>query len=335
MSWWNLALVVVLAAAAGVGWWWMWRMYNERDAAREAARASRQALREQSQLVAGVVHDLRHPLAGLHATAQSLRTPERFAPSQLREVFAALADETLVAESLTTDLLLATSALGSTQLVAEEVDLVDLAWQVSAAWRRVHPGREISVDAPGTAYVTTPPRWPRRIVDNLLSNALTHSPEGSPVHIEVRCSHGMTVLRVRNTAPTGLAPEMMASGAMASGAVSSGTRGTGIGLYTVRALVTSLGGRLDHQVDRSSSRVTFTVTLPTGLAQLEDAAGPAGVRGNLDTFPLLSATGQDGAEESAPDGTDPGTGDGPGQAPPSSVLRSAAEVLPAAFRNRR
>ncbi|HEY3284091.1 MAG TPA: ATP-binding protein, partial [Armatimonadota bacterium] len=112
----------------------------------------------------------------------------------------------------------------------------------------------------------------RRVLLNLLQNALRHTPPGGEVAVTGRTEGDRVVVQVRDTGE-GIAPDHLphvferfyradAGRARAQG-------GTGLGLAICQSLLTAVGGTLslDSEVGVGT---TVTVTLPAAELQLED-----------------------------------------------------------------
>jgi two-component system OmpR family sensor kinase len=100
------------------------------------------------------------------------------------------------------------------------------------------------------------------MVHNLLGNALAHTPEGTPVDVDVAVRGAQAVLEVRDRGP-GMSPDQArhvfdrfyrAGGDRLDG-------GSGLGLYIVASLARTFGGTASvvTEVGRGS---TFQVVLP-------------------------------------------------------------------------
>ena len=153
------------------------------------------------------------------------------------------------------------------------VDLLTLAGDAVQDARAIAPDRQIGLSVgTGTAFIVVGDEARlRQVIGNLMSNALTHTPDGTP--IEVRIHAGGTagypplpavLLEVADQGP-GMTPEQ-ASRVFerfyrADQARERRTGGTGLGLAIVSALVTAHGGTVS--VDTAPGKgATFRITLP-------------------------------------------------------------------------
>lgn len=118
------------------------------------------------------------------------------------------------------------------------------------------------------------PHLLRRVVSNLVSNALKYSPPDGRVEVEVgRAAEGMAQLEVRDHG-MGLSREEAASVfdrfARAERARSAGIPGLGLGLYACRGIIAAHGGTIVLQSDGPGRGTTVVIVLPLIV---EDGAG--------------------------------------------------------------
>jgi signal transduction histidine kinase len=120
----------------------------------------------------------------------------------------------------------------------------------------------------------------RRILDNLISNAVKFSPRGSRVFVSACASGDMVVIEVRDQGP-GISEEEAVAvfeiDRCGRARPTEGERSSGLGLAIVRQLVKELGGEV-KATSRPEGGAVFRITLPrlqawmggTGLAGLAD-----------------------------------------------------------------
>lgn len=110
------------------------------------------------------------------------------------------------------------------------------------------------------------PHLLRRVVSNLVSNALKYSPAGGLVEVEVsQAADGLAQLEVRDHG-MGLSTEEATSVfdrfARADRARAEGIPGLGLGLYACRGIIAAHGGTIVLQSDGPGSGTTVVVALP-------------------------------------------------------------------------
>jgi len=150
------------------------------------------------------------------------------------------------------------------------VDLLTLAADAVQDARMIAPQRTIELTVvPGAAFLVLGDEVRlRQVIGNLMSNALTHTPEGTPV--EVRIGSGAlpsapgVVLEVTDQGPglqANQAERVFERFYRADQARTRRTGGTGLGLAIVAALVAAHGGTVS--VDSVPGRgATFRIVLP-------------------------------------------------------------------------
>ena len=154
----------------------------------------------QQQFVSDVSHELRTPLTTVRMAADVLY--------EQREEFAALAarsSELLSTEldhfeELLSDLLeISRFDAGAAELSLEDVDLSKLAAEELTAQSRLAEGygTPLILDAPQACVAEVDPRRIRRVLRNLITNAIEHG-EGRAITLHVRADEGAVAVAVRD-----------------------------------------------------------------------------------------------------------------------------------------
>jgi PAS domain S-box-containing protein len=138
-----------------------------------------------------------------------------------------------------------------------------------SAFRVQHPARFIhfDVNAPETTVVADPDRM-RQVVDNLLSNALKYSPEGSDIDVRVVSEDGHVATSVTDHGigiPRDEIPQLFERFHRARNVSSRYYGGLGLGLYIARAIVEAHDGEITVESEEGVGS-TFTMRLPVGTA---------------------------------------------------------------------
>jgi len=218
----------------------------------------REAQRQREQTLAFVSHDLRAPahaillLTDLFAQGRMPGAADGLLPEIRRLASRTLAlseDFVQAARAQTRPLALAPVALND--LVDD--GLADVRAQAQAAAVR------LQTDLAGVATVTVDRALVARALTNLVSNAIKHSPPGSPVWVRARQSAGWFTLTVEDAGP-GLAPDQAAALAQGEDGVrADGPSAVGLGLVFVQRVARRHGGRLEGVPGQG----TITLSLPT------------------------------------------------------------------------
>ncbi|GAA0611355.1 sensory box histidine kinase PhoR [Sporichthya brevicatena] len=240
---------------------------RERESAAAEARTSEKRMR---QFVTDASHELRTPLTSIRGFAELYRQGAA-GPEQMPSLLRRIEDEATRMGLLVEDLLLLARLDQQRPLRQEPVDLVTVATDAVHAARAADPDRPIEV---GMLNGDEPPGVIgdegrlRQIADNLVSNACTHTPPGTPVRVgvgaEVIDGRHWAVLEVADSGP-GLSEEerdrVFERFYRTDSSRARSTGGTGLGLSIVAALVAAHGG--DVTVDSAPGRgATFRVRIP-------------------------------------------------------------------------
>jgi signal transduction histidine kinase len=198
--------------------------------------------------LAVLVHEVRSPVAALAAIAEAYREAERSARRAL--VPLALAACAGI-ERLVTD-------LEVDSIVREHVDVGRVAEESAAAAEL--RGARIRTDVEsGLPRVSADPQRVRQAIDNLITNALIHAPDGD-VLVAVRSAGSTLVVSVADSGP-GIPVEEQGRIFEAGVRLDRARPGSGLGLAIVRAIAEAHGGTLG--VESIPGRgATFTLSLP-------------------------------------------------------------------------
>jgi two-component system sensor histidine kinase BaeS len=217
------------------------------------------------QLVAWASHDLRTPLASLRAMIEALEDDLASMDEYLPAIRQQLDTLTLLVEDLFE---LARIDAGVLALEVEDASLADL---ISSCLRGLDAEartRNVTLEArldPGDARVRIAPAQIERVLLNLLTNAVRHTPSDGAVSVVVKANSDHVVVAVEDTGPglAAAAPERMFERfwrADDSRARSSG--GAGLGLAIAQGLVHAHGGTIwAENRTVGGARVAFTLPL--------------------------------------------------------------------------
>jgi two-component system OmpR family sensor kinase len=224
------------------------------------------------QFVADASHELRTPLTTIRGFAELYR--QGAAAGDPAPVLRRIEDEAARMGLLVEDLLLLARLDRERPLRPAPVALAEVVADAAAAARAIDPGRTIEVQlTPGLTVLGDEARL-RQVVGNLVTNALTHTPAGTPVTLRLGASDGSAVIEVSDVGP-GLTPEQAdrvferfyrvdkarTRRAATPGHRPPGHSGAGLGLAIVAALVAAHDGTVE--VDSAAGvGATFRVRLP-------------------------------------------------------------------------
>jgi signal transduction histidine kinase len=195
------------------------------------------------ELLVSVGHDLRAPLTSLRAAVEALRDGVvDDPPAYLRT----MAHEVELLGSLVDDLfLLARIEAGGLDLQRERLDLAELGHEAVEAVTPLarDDGISVHLDVDAAVFVEGSGRELRRVLRNLLTNAIRHSPAGGTVWVEVGDGPTASVV-VRDEGP-GFDADLVerAFEPFTRGDPARGREGgAGLGLAIVAGLVDAHGG---------------------------------------------------------------------------------------------
>jgi two-component system, OmpR family, sensor kinase len=125
------------------------------------------------------------------------------------------------------------------------------------------PGNAVQVTGLPELVVQADPNRIRQALENLVANALKHSPAGLPVVIRVegeqRADGSWAQVEVKDQGP-GIPPELMPR-IFERFTKGRGSKGLGLGLYLVRSIAEAHGGTLAARSEPGKG-ACFTLALP-------------------------------------------------------------------------
>ena len=272
--------------------------FHAQEASEAAAHQSEERMR---RFIADASHELRTPVTAIRGFAEYYRqrgglvrhwdqeeeagTADSAAPAataeagltprDLNRIMVRVEKEAARMGLLVEDLLLLARLDKQRPLARQPVDLLSLAADTVGDARLLAPARTIDLSVqPGAAFLVIgdEPRL-RQVIGNLMSNALTHTPDGTA--IEVSVSSGTLDPQAGDHTPavildvTDQGPGMTQEQARrvferfyrADQARTRATGGSGLGLAIVRALVVAQGGVASVRTAEGQG-ATFRIALP-------------------------------------------------------------------------
>jgi signal transduction histidine kinase len=231
--------------------------------------SSRHGADRREEFLAMILHELRGPLGNILTAVAVLRDAEDCLP-QHRWVWDGVERATQQVQRLSDDLLgLCQTAQPTFQLRLEPLDLAGAAHAAVERRRRdfEREGLQIALRSGGKpVWVAADPGRLELVFGNLLDNAAKYTEPGGQVTVSVEAVRGEAVLGVQDTG-IGIAPEVLplVFDAFVREGAHAGrpTRGSGVGLLVVRALVELHGGRVEASSAGRGRGSQFVVRLPT------------------------------------------------------------------------
>jgi len=233
--------------------------------------SERRALeRLQREFIAMVTHELRTPLTAISGYAQLLRRRQAYSESAVDAILRQVQNQERLLQDLLDAARVETRRL---ELQRSAVDLTALVQACVDQLRSVTPACAVRVEAPARAVKGW---WDRgrveQVLNNLLSNAAKHSPDGCDIEVRVEVLETEARVSVRDRG-LGIAPEVLPRlferfyrVESTAGRVS----GLGVGLYIARSFVEAHGGQMWAESAGPGQGSTCTFTLPLGTVDEGD-----------------------------------------------------------------
>jgi len=220
-----------------------------------------------SEFIQNVSHELRTPLALVRGYAELLDDGEfGELTSEQRKSIAVIARRTRMLSSLVEDITLILE-MESRQLELGPVPLGELAraavddFRVKTEEMRLALHAEIAPDLPPVSGDTV---HLRRVLDNLLGNAVKFTPAGGTITVRVRSEGDQVILEVADTG-IGIPPDqqerIFERFYQVNGSTSRKYGGVGLGLALVKEIVEASGGQVRVESEEGVGS-TFIVALP-------------------------------------------------------------------------
>jgi two-component system, OmpR family, sensor kinase len=281
--------------------------FHAQEASEAAAHHSEERMR---RFIADASHELRTPVTAIRGFAEYYRqrgglvrhwdqaeaadsvaagapAEAGLTPRDLDRIMVRVEKEAARMGLLVEDLLLLARLDKQRPLVRQPVDLLSLAADAVGDARLLAPARTIDLSVqPGAAFLVIGDEARlRQVIGNLMSNALTHTPDGTP--IEVSISSGTLDPQAGDHTPavlldvTDQGPGMTQEQARrvferfyrADQARTRATGGSGLGLAIVRALVGAQGGVASLRTAEGQG-ATFRIALPLAPEALGNPDDP-------------------------------------------------------------
>jgi signal transduction histidine kinase len=241
------------------------RMAGELEA-RDAALRTSDALRR--QMMADVSHELNTPLTAMRGYIETLRMPEVALDAERRDrYFETIDRETRRLERIVKDLLdLARYEHGGVVLQRRLFDIARLFENVAGRHEREAQAKAVAIRIhvePRADQVVADPDRVEQAIENLVANALRHTPSGGTITLSATQADGIATVSVTDTgggiAPQHL-PHVFERFYKADAARAGESTGSGLGLSITKAIVERHGGTI--RVTSEPGRTTFTILLP-------------------------------------------------------------------------
>jgi signal transduction histidine kinase len=226
--------------------------------------------RHKDEMLAAVTHELRTPASSILGVARTLgQAGDRISPEQHQQFLSLILEQAEQLDQLISQLLLA-AKLQQPQFVAdpttqELADLAELARRAGQLATLTYADRTVKVDANQPLPVRVDRKVVAQILGNLVGNAATHTPPGTPIWLQARRRGSLAVVAIEDRGP-GVPPQERARVferfTQLNGTDMPPKGGVGLGLYIARQLARAQGGEVlaVDPVDEGGAR--FELRLP-------------------------------------------------------------------------
>lgn len=217
------------------------------------------------QFVADASHELRTPLTAVRGLAEfGLQQGNAASPEELLRLMTRIQHEASRMGRLVEDLLMLARFDTDRPLDRRHVDLASIAAQAVQAARMVNPDRLVSLLAVDPVIVYADAGRLRQVIDNLLGNAMQHTPPRSPVTVSVTSTTAIGEITVADNGPgmtAAQAARVFERFYRTDDARTRARGGVGLGLSIAASLVAAHGGEIivDTQPGQGAA---FHVRLP-------------------------------------------------------------------------
>ncbi|MCU1394008.1 MAG: histidine kinase [Ilumatobacteraceae bacterium] len=218
------------------------------------------------QFIADASHELRTPVATIRGYAELYRHGALDGVIERDDAMRRTEQEAVRMGSLVDDLLLLAKLDGQRPMATDPVDLAQLAADAARDAHAVDPTRLVRVIGDGPIVVCGDEDRLRQVLANVVTNALVHSPGGTPLEIVVLAAPGaesvaLSIVDHGEGIPTELTERVFERFVRADASRSRDRGGSGLGLSIVHAIVMAHRGTV--RIDPTpGGGATVTITLP-------------------------------------------------------------------------
>jgi len=219
------------------------------------------------RFVADASHELRTPITAIRGFSELHRQGAVTGEKETSELIGRIENESKRMGSLVEDLLLLARLDQAREMETKPVDINQVVEDAVISARVAGPQHPITFEPKGAeVFILGDQLRIHQVVANLLSNARSHTPAGTPIHVEIKTSDSAIEIAVRDQGP-GLSQEdqkrIFERFYRADGSrVRHGEDGSGLGLSIVDAVMRAHGGSVSVQSELGKG-ATFTLKFLT------------------------------------------------------------------------
>lgn len=221
---------------------------------------------------ADVSHEIKNPLTSLRSAVETAARIQD--PGQQKKLMAIILEDVQRLDRLISDI--SSASRLDAELSRAEMDIIDMMSMLSMLVDASEPQAEqkgvrlrLGCDVSGPVRVKAIEGRLAQVFRNLISNALSFSPEGGAIHIMVRCDGAQIIATVDDEGPglpDGAEEKIFKRFYTQRPDGEKFGKHSGLGLSISQQIITSHGGTLTaenrHPIDGSKAGARFTVVLP-------------------------------------------------------------------------
>jgi len=254
--------------------------FNQMAARLEAADRNQRVLeRMRLDLIAWVGHDLQTPLASIRAILEALSDGMVQDPETIERYLHTAQGDVRSLSALIDDLFqMAQLDAGGLPLEQANASMTDLISDTLESFSELAARQELKLEGsagPGIDPVFMDTRRIGRVLNNLIGNALRHTPAGGEVTVTATRTETGVEVSVHDTGEgirAGDLPHIFERFYRGERSRSRLTGGSGLGLAIARGIVEAHGGSI-HVESAAGHGATFTFTLPRNMSSPRSAPG--------------------------------------------------------------
>jgi signal transduction histidine kinase len=242
----------------------------DQSLAESTSRFAEEVERSKEMFLAILGHDLRTPLGAIIASGKMMIEAKELSEPNLK-LASMISRSGLRMNALISDLLDFTRSRlgGGIPITPAPMDIVQLSRQTVDEIAVANPDRVVNFQATGSLRGNWDSGRISQVLSNLVSNAVQHGSDSTPINVKVDGNADHVVITVQNYGPVIPADQLTQIfdplRRLETSAPTGPDKNLGIGLYIVERIVAAHCGRVDVESSKKHGTI-FTIHLPTDLA---------------------------------------------------------------------
>ena len=242
-----------------------------------SAKTATETERVRNTLLASVSHDFRTPLSSILGSATSLMNyGEKLDATAKKDLLGQIKKEAEDLDEMVRNLLAITRIdAGALELRRDWIDLREIADRVVNAARRHGAQQQIEIILPADLpLVRADATLAEQAIDNVVGNAVLHTPPQTHVQLDADVAPSVIALRVSDNGqgiPADQMPHIFdkfVKGAESQASRADGSQGTGLGLAIAKGIMEAHGGEIKVESPVKDGRgARFVMTFPREATQ--------------------------------------------------------------------